>query len=159
MATVGEPQHLARVDGTLAECDRVGDGRADYSGKHRRHGVNLQVITHPRGEIVWISHTLPGRTHDLTAARPHRIVATFATPTRRPPARSSPSGKDRETGRTPGCGIRSRGMATLNAGVTSVTPAAAISRHLRAALVGCGRCTCEASEPRCLRYSASLVPQ
>ncbi len=27
------------IDGTLAECDRMGDGRADYSGKHRRHGV------------------------------------------------------------------------------------------------------------------------
>jgi hypothetical protein len=26
------------VDGTLAECDRVGDARGDYSGKHRRHG-------------------------------------------------------------------------------------------------------------------------
>ncbi len=26
------------LDGTLAECDRVGDGRADYSHKHRRHG-------------------------------------------------------------------------------------------------------------------------
>ncbi len=29
-------------DGTLAECDRVGDGRTDYSDKHRRHGVNAQ---------------------------------------------------------------------------------------------------------------------
>ncbi|WP_405770637.1 transposase [Actinacidiphila glaucinigra] len=47
------------VDGTLAECDRVGDGRADYSGKHRRHGVNLQVITDPQGEIVWISRAVP----------------------------------------------------------------------------------------------------
>jgi hypothetical protein len=28
------------VDGTLAECDRVGDKHADYSGKHRRHGGN-----------------------------------------------------------------------------------------------------------------------
>ncbi len=27
------------LDGTLAECDRGGDGRADYSHKHRRHGV------------------------------------------------------------------------------------------------------------------------
>ncbi|MEW2634269.1 transposase family protein, partial [Streptomyces sp. NPDC048389] len=34
---------FALLDGTLAECDRVGDGRADYSHKHRRHGVNLQV--------------------------------------------------------------------------------------------------------------------
>ncbi|MDQ0753910.1 hypothetical protein QF034_008141 [Streptomyces africanus] len=30
------------LDGTLAECDRVGDSRADYSHKHRRHGVNVQ---------------------------------------------------------------------------------------------------------------------
>ncbi|MFE9934219.1 transposase family protein, partial [Streptomyces sp. NPDC005533] len=37
------------LDGTLAECDRVGDSRADYSGRHRRHGVNLQVITDPDG--------------------------------------------------------------------------------------------------------------
>ncbi len=29
------------LDGTLAECDRVGDGRADFSHKHRRHGVNV----------------------------------------------------------------------------------------------------------------------
>ncbi|MFE1356514.1 transposase family protein, partial [Kitasatospora phosalacinea] len=93
------------VDGTLAECDRVGDGRADYSGKHRRHGVNLQVITDPTGRLVWLSRALPGRTHDLTAARTHHIVrtcvrlhvpaladmaytgagGTFAVPTRRPP--------------------------------------------------------------------------
>jgi hypothetical protein len=40
------------LDGTLAECDRTGDGRADYSGKHRRHGVNLQVVTAPDGTLV-----------------------------------------------------------------------------------------------------------
>jgi hypothetical protein len=37
------------LDGTLAECDRVGDGRADYSSKHKRHGVNVQVVTDPAG--------------------------------------------------------------------------------------------------------------
>ncbi len=26
------------LDGTLVECERVGDSRADYSHKHRRHG-------------------------------------------------------------------------------------------------------------------------
>ncbi len=66
------------VDGTLAECDRVGDGRGDHSGRHRRHGVNLQVITAPDGQILWISRVLPGRTHDLTAARTHRIINTCA---------------------------------------------------------------------------------
>jgi hypothetical protein len=64
------------LDGTLAECDRAGAGRADYSGKHRRHGVNLQVVTAPDGALVWISPALPGRMHDLTAARRHRIIAT-----------------------------------------------------------------------------------
>ncbi|WP_399125615.1 transposase family protein [Streptomyces sp. ITFR-6] len=62
------------LDGTLAECDRVGDGKADYSAKHKRHGVNVQVVTDPAGEILWISPALPGRTHDLTAARAHRIL-------------------------------------------------------------------------------------
>lgn len=40
------------VDGTLAECDRVGDARGDYSGKHRHHGVSVQVVTDPDGTIL-----------------------------------------------------------------------------------------------------------
>jgi hypothetical protein len=68
-----DPAH-ALLDGTLAECDRVGDSRADYSHKHRRHGVNVQVVTDPAGRLLWISPALPGRTHDLTAARTHRII-------------------------------------------------------------------------------------
>ncbi|CAL9338562.1 hypothetical protein SUDANB176_00217 [Streptomyces sp. enrichment culture] len=28
----------------LVECDRVGDSRADYFAKHRRHGVNVPVL-------------------------------------------------------------------------------------------------------------------
>ncbi|KAB1973037.1 transposase family protein [Streptomyces triticiradicis] len=66
------------LDGTLAECDRVGDGRADYSSKHKRHGVNVQVVTGPAGEILWLSPALPGRTHDLTAARTHKILRICA---------------------------------------------------------------------------------
>jgi hypothetical protein len=62
------------LDGTLAECDRVGDSRADFSQKHRRHGVNVQVVADPAGKLLWISPVLPGRTHDLTAARTHRII-------------------------------------------------------------------------------------
>ncbi|MFH9610881.1 transposase family protein [Streptomyces sp. NPDC017448] len=65
---------LALLDGTLAECDRDGDGRADYSHKHRRHDVNVQAVTDPQGRPLWLSPALPGRTHDLTAARTHRIV-------------------------------------------------------------------------------------
>lgn len=68
-----DPDHVL-LDGTLAECDRVGDSRADFSQKHRRHGVNVQVVADPAGKLLWISPALPGRTHDLTAARTHRII-------------------------------------------------------------------------------------
>jgi hypothetical protein len=66
------------VDGTLSECDRVADGCGDFSGKHRRHGVNLQLITDPAGRLLWVSRALPGRIHDVRAARTHRIVTTCA---------------------------------------------------------------------------------
>ncbi len=65
------------LDGTLIATDRLsGTGdRLFYSGKHRRHGVNVQLLTDPHGELIWASPALPGSTHDLTAARTHGIVA------------------------------------------------------------------------------------
>nr|WP_303049761.1 transposase family protein [Streptomyces sp. KAI-26] len=71
--------YTSAVVDLLAECDRVGDGRADYSHKHRRHGVNVQVVTHPDGRLLWLSPALPGRTHDLTAARTHRIIRSLSS--------------------------------------------------------------------------------
>ena len=68
-----DPEHVL-LDGTPAECDRVGDSRADHSHRHRRHGVNVQVVTDPAGRLPWISPALPGRTHDLTATRTHKII-------------------------------------------------------------------------------------
>lgn len=69
-----EPEY-ALVDGTFTECDRVGDGKSDYSGKHRWHGANDQVVTDPEDQILWFSPVLPGRSADLTATRTHRIIA------------------------------------------------------------------------------------
>ena len=37
------------IDGTLIPIDRVAADRPFYSGKHRRHGMNLQVIASPGG--------------------------------------------------------------------------------------------------------------
>jgi hypothetical protein len=62
------------LDGTLAECDRVGDSRSGFSQKHRCDGVKVQVVADSVGNLLWISPALPGRTHDLTAARTHRII-------------------------------------------------------------------------------------
>ena len=66
------------LDGTLVTIDRVGmrtgADRPYYSGKHKRHGLNVQVLTDPAGRLLWASPALPGSVHDLTAARRHRLV-------------------------------------------------------------------------------------
>lgn len=63
LKTLRQPDpEFVLLHGILAECDRVGDSRADYSAKHRRHGVNVQAVTDPTGEVLWISPALPGRT-------------------------------------------------------------------------------------------------
>jgi hypothetical protein len=40
------------VDGTLIPIDRVAADRPFYSGKHNRHGMNLQVIASPAGDVL-----------------------------------------------------------------------------------------------------------
>ena len=55
------------VDGTLARTDRVAANRPSYSGKHKKHGMNLQVIASPDGDILWVSGALPGSVHDKKA--------------------------------------------------------------------------------------------
>jgi hypothetical protein len=69
------------LDGTLLRIDRVGMAsgydRAFYSGKHKAHGLNVQVIADPIGRLVWISPPLPGARHDMGAAREHGIIDAF----------------------------------------------------------------------------------
>jgi hypothetical protein len=40
------------IDGALIPIDRAVAGRPFYSGKHRRHAMNLQVIASPGGEVL-----------------------------------------------------------------------------------------------------------
>lgn len=63
------------IDGTLIPIDRIAADRLFYSGKHKRHGVNLQVIASPDGTILWVSGELPGSTHDTATARIWQILA------------------------------------------------------------------------------------
>lgn len=56
------------IDGTLIPIDRIAGDRPFYSGKHKRHGVNPQVIVSPDGTILWVSGELPGSTHDTAAS-------------------------------------------------------------------------------------------
>lgn len=48
------------LNGTLLPIDRIAADRAFYSGKHKRHGMNIQVITDPFGHLLWASPALPG---------------------------------------------------------------------------------------------------
>lgn len=70
------------LDGTLIPTDRVaarteGGNDAWYSGKHRRHGGNVQVLTDPAGFPLWASDVRPGATHDLAAARELVLPALY----------------------------------------------------------------------------------
>src|SRR3954466_520956 len=63
------------LDGTLIRTDRcrtvnpVTGHDLWYSGKHRTHGGNVQIVGDPTGFPVAVSDVEPGSTHDLTAAR------------------------------------------------------------------------------------------
>lgn len=73
---------FACLDGTLIASTRS-SARPDaghdvwYSGKHKRHGGNIQVLTDPSGYPVWVSEVEPGSTHDITAARTQALPALY----------------------------------------------------------------------------------
>jgi hypothetical protein len=62
----------AVLAGTLIAIDRVAADRPFYSGKHKRHGMNLQVIASPSGDILRVSGCSPSPTRVTRAARTPR---------------------------------------------------------------------------------------
>jgi len=63
------------LDGTLIRTDRCRVKNPEsghdlwFSGKHRAHGGNVQVVSDPDGHPVAVSDVQPGSSHDLAAAR------------------------------------------------------------------------------------------
>ncbi len=66
------------LDGTLLPIDRIAADRPFYSGKHRKHGMNVQVIADPKGRLLWASPALAGAVHDVRAAREHGVIDALA---------------------------------------------------------------------------------
>ena len=65
------------VDGTLIPIDRVAADRPFYSGKHKRHGMNLQVIAVPgRRHPVGLRARCPARS---TTRRPSGSGASWTS--------------------------------------------------------------------------------
>jgi hypothetical protein len=71
------------LDGTLIPTSRCTAKNPDsghdlwFSGKHKQHGGNIQVLTDQTGYPVWVSPVTPGSTHDITAARAHVLPALY----------------------------------------------------------------------------------
>ena len=59
---------------TVAFGRRLNRRQKHYSGKHRRHGVNVQTVCAPDGRLLWASAALPGKVNDITAARRHGLA-------------------------------------------------------------------------------------
>lgn len=57
------------LDGTLVPTWEWENRPKDYSGKHRRAGMSIQVLSDLDGQLLAISPALPGCTHDRTALR------------------------------------------------------------------------------------------
>lgn len=74
----GEEEFVIQ-DGTLIPTDWVAADEPSYAQKHKKHGMNVQVVAAPDGTHVWFSRALPGRTHDLTAARAHGVIENCRT--------------------------------------------------------------------------------
>lgn len=71
------------LDGIVIATDRVktpGPNNTDlwWSGKHKHHGGNVQVLSAPDGWPLWTSDVRPGREHDMTCARTHGIIDALA---------------------------------------------------------------------------------
>lgn len=66
------------LDGSLLPIDRIAADTPYHSGKHKRHGMTVQVLTDPLGRLLWASPALPGSTDDLKAARTHKIIDALA---------------------------------------------------------------------------------
>ncbi|OLO57080.1 transposase, partial [Actinomyces oris] len=55
------------LDGTLMPCWSWKAHPELWSGKHKRTGLNIQVLVTPAGRLVWVSDPCPGSTHDVAA--------------------------------------------------------------------------------------------
>lgn len=70
------------LDGTLIASTRSSERSENghdlwYSGKHRHHGGNIQVLADPTGFPIWVSGVEPGSTHDINAARRQGVTGAL----------------------------------------------------------------------------------
>ena len=124
------------LDGTLIRTDRsraVGPAPGVdlwWSGKHRQHGGNIQVVTAPDGWPLWTSPVRPGREHDTTCARTHDgLLDTLTDWTDDTHAVLADLGYEGENARLT-CPIKNTRGATLTAEQRTITALHSATRAL-----------------------------
>ncbi|GAA2432692.1 hypothetical protein GCM10010421_21900 [Streptomyces glaucus] len=66
------------LDGTLLPVDRIAADRPLHSGKHRKHGMAVQIAADPKGRSPWASPALSGAVQDVRAAHERGVVGAPA---------------------------------------------------------------------------------
>jgi hypothetical protein len=69
------------VDGTLIPTGRRAKIERLYNGKHKTHGVNVQVVCTLDAAPILATPPMPGADHDITCFRAHKLDELFATRT------------------------------------------------------------------------------
>jgi len=116
------------LDGTLIPAGRVAAGRPFYCGKHKRHGMNPQVIASPGGDILRVSGRCQGQCTIRRRTGSGACRANWGKPAwSRWPARAiraAPGRRSRTGGRT----SRNRGKRPAAPTRSSAPPASARTR-------------------------------
>lgn len=72
-----QPHDTLIVDGTLIPTGRRSGIDRLYNGKHKTHGVNVQVLCRLDGTPIHASKPMPGADHDITCLRHHELDTIF----------------------------------------------------------------------------------
>jgi DDE superfamily endonuclease/Helix-turn-helix of DDE superfamily endonuclease len=64
------------VDGTLLPCWSWAAYPGLYSGKHKKTGMNVQVVCTVYGQLAWISDPIPGARHDNHCLGESEVLVT-----------------------------------------------------------------------------------
>lgn len=79
------------LDGTLLPTDRTAADRPFYSGKHKKHGMNVQILTDPAGRLRTRATEEPEVPSVSPAGAAGRSSPQVSRPSTGPTRRSGPS--------------------------------------------------------------------
>ncbi|MHB6911304.1 transposase family protein [Streptomyces sp. DB-54] len=69
--------HVLLLDGTLVGARRRtgAHNRKNYSGKHKCHGLLFIALTDTKGQLLWVSAAIAGRSSEISACRHEHLMA------------------------------------------------------------------------------------